>query len=418
MHWDTPGAIYDDFRGGRGGFAPGREGVPSGRFWSGLAAVSGPTLPPPPGGPPPGGQPPVGPPWPGPPGSGPYPQQPYPVPPQWVQPGPPPRGTPRWLLALAFLAVIAVSVAATVWFTHRGSGNQAAGGISSSVATGEVASAGDTGPVGIITEDPTCDRWQTLEHDVASKLAEWNKRDPAVPGSAWTPQQRQMFESAARVLHAQADQSVPLAKETPHRVMRELYEQQIAYSRAYADALSNYMPADEGLALTTNGLAAALTSICAAITNLSAADRAPSVPPIAPPSVIAPTANPSDPARFLTSSSDACAKIQALTDRQAQELELWYRTDPDIPASQRSSADKILWDMAAKVLRLGADKTEKIGRSYSGNAVMEDFLLVAAQYFRAFSNAVPTSTAADAKLYDAAQKAQVSVLMACKALRG
>ena len=37
-----------------------------------------------------------------------------------------------------------------------------------------------------------------------------------------------------------ADQTVQLAKVTPHRVMRELYEQFISYSRAYVDAVPTY----------------------------------------------------------------------------------------------------------------------------------------------------------------------------------
>ena len=37
-----------------------------------------------------------------------------------------------------------------------------------------------------------------------------------------------------------ADQTVNLVKMTPHRVMRELYEQFIAYARAFADAVPTY----------------------------------------------------------------------------------------------------------------------------------------------------------------------------------
>ena len=35
-----------------------------------------------------------------------------------------------------------------------------------------------------------------------------------------------------------------LAKLTPHRVMRELYEQFIAYARAYSDAVPTYTKPD------------------------------------------------------------------------------------------------------------------------------------------------------------------------------
>ena len=45
-----------------------------------------------------------------------------------------------------------------------------------------------------------------------------------------------------------ADQTVALARLTPHRVMRELYEQAIAYWRAYADAIPTYESVDDHLA--------------------------------------------------------------------------------------------------------------------------------------------------------------------------
>jgi hypothetical protein len=256
-----------------------------------------------------------------------------------------------------------------------------------------------------------------MQNEVAAKLKEWNGRDPSIPAAAWTPEQRQMYESAARVLRAQAEQTVPLARDTPHRVMRELFEQQIAYSRAYVDALPNYVPAEDALALVGNDLAAGLMSICGAIKNFAAADRAASVPPVASPTTIAQTGDPGNPNRFLAASSPACPALVSRADQENLELAAWFKTDPDVPAAQRSGADKVLWEMAARVLSRSADKIETIGRS-SGNPTVEDFLVLSAQYYRAFVNAIPSSTGADAKLYDAAQKLQVSVYSACKAAQG
>ena len=120
------------------------------------------TLPPPPGGnpppPPPGGpfQPPVG-------GPGPYPgpgpqQPPWPQQPQQWSAGPPPqkRGNGwKWALgAVALLAVIGVTAAITMSVTGDDGGN----GAPTSPPSGnnsEIASANDTGPATIITEDPT-----------------------------------------------------------------------------------------------------------------------------------------------------------------------------------------------------------------------------------------------------------------------
>lgn len=331
-----------------------------------------------------------------------------------------PPGNRRWLLlALAFLAVIAVSVAATVWFTQRGSGSQGGSGAGGSQASadGEIASAGDTGPVGIITEDPTCERWVDMRDQIAMQLVEWGKRDASIPAAAWTLEQRQTYETAGRVLTAEAEQIVQLARQTPHRVMRELYEQLIAYNRAYADAIATYTQRDDDLVAVSNSVSRTLTDICSAIKNLSAAGRGPSVPTVAPPGVIAPIGDLENPKRFLTSPSDACPAVKALAEKESVQLAAWFKTDPNVPGSQRNPADQVLSDLAMAILGRGAEQAEQIGRS-SGNPVMEDFLVLAAQYYRAFVSAIPTQTGADAVLYDAAQKSRISVVAACDVVDG
>lgn len=386
--------------------------------------MSGPVFPPPPGQPPmppPPGQPPMGAPWPGPHGQ--YPQQP---PGPWPQPTPPagpPGGGRRWvLLALTLVAVIAVTVACTMWLTHRDSGNQAGPASGSPQASGgsngEIASANDTGPVGIITEDPTCEPFLGMQTQVTSQLADWNNRDGSIPSSSWTPAQRQSFETAARVFRAEADQLVPLARDTPHRVTREIYEQIIAYDRAYADAIPEYRPADDDLATARNSLGATQVNVCTAISSFVAANRGPSVPEAAPPTRVATLGDPANPKRFLTSPSEACPKIKALAQRQASLLDQWVSTaNINIPASQRSAADKVTWDTAATVFGRGADDLDQLARS-SGNPVMEDFLILSAQYFRAYVGAIPTYVSSDNQLYEVAQKSRSAVRSACDLVQG
>ncbi|MCB0932068.1 MAG: hypothetical protein KDB71_09250 [Mycobacterium sp.] len=315
--------------------------------------------------------------------------------------------------------MIAVSVAATVWFTQRGSGSQGGSGAGGSQvsADGEIASAGDTGPVGIITEDPTCERLLKMQNQAASQLADWGNRDAAVPASEWTPEQRQMYDTAARILHAEADQLIPLARDTPHRVMRELYEQVIAYDRAYANAIPNYSPSDDDLAVVRNGLGAAQMNICLAIDSYAATNRAPSVQTAAPPTTIAPVGDPGKPQRFLAAPSDACPRLKASVHRQTLELEQWYKTDPNVQPSQRNATDKIVWNIAATVLDHSAGELDEIARS-SGNPAMEDFLVLAAQYFRAYVAAIPSYVPADEHLYEVAQKVDIGVLTACSAVQG
>jgi hypothetical protein len=65
----------------------------------------------------------------------------------------------------------------------------------------------------------------------------------------------------------------------------------------------------------------------------------------------------------------------------------------------------------------GADELEQIARS-SGNPVMEDFLVMAAQYYRAYVGAIPTYNNADNQLYEVAQKSRVAVVSACDLVQG
>ena len=182
-------------------------------------------------GPPPGasGQPGGVPPW--------GPQQPWSAP-----PGPPPRGgRGKWILAgIAALAVIAVTVVITVLVVRPDSGDNSPTPGNNSGS--EIASANDKGPVSIITEDPTCEAWRRVGNGLsaAEQKVNWGDRDPSVPASAWTPEQRTMYETVGNAMRSAADQTVDLVKLTPHRVMRELYEQFIAYARAFADSVPTY----------------------------------------------------------------------------------------------------------------------------------------------------------------------------------
>ena len=191
-----------------------------------------------------------------------FPQGPWPQ-----QPPPPPKGnTTKWLLiAIALLLVVGVSIGATLLFTRDG------GGPSNPPTTGvpsDIASANDTGPVSIITEEPTCKAFNTINNglaDVRVRRMGWPSRAASDPLPNWTPEQRTQVEAVATAMRNAADQTVPLAKQTPHRVVREIYDQFIAYGRAYADSITDYSPADNGLASANVSASCAIIGICNAI---------------------------------------------------------------------------------------------------------------------------------------------------------
>src|SRR3954469_9913841 len=227
------------------------------------------SVPPPPdqgGSPPPtGGQPVGGQQWGPPPGGAPQwgPQQPWGSPPR-----PPPRGggKGKWILGgIAVLAVIAVTVVITVLVVGKDSGNSKTPSPTNANGS-DIASANDKGTATIITEDPTCEPTRPILDTLAGQQAKgWDKRDASIPGAAWTPEVRAQYEVVGQAMRSAADQMVPLVKLTPHRVMRELYEQFIAYSRGYADNISTYTPRDDKLAIVSSTAANAIGYICTAI---------------------------------------------------------------------------------------------------------------------------------------------------------
>jgi hypothetical protein len=118
------------------------------------------------------------------------------------------------------LLVIGLAVTTTLLLT-RGDKHSPTG---LSGAPSDVASARDTGPVSIITVEPTCTAYYSINNAVAAVQSNgWgDERDSLGAAAQWTPDQRTRVEAVAAALKKTADQLVPLAKQTPHRVVREL----------------------------------------------------------------------------------------------------------------------------------------------------------------------------------------------------
>lgn len=369
---------------------------------------------PPPGqwGPPPAG-PPMGPPY----GSPPWgPQQP---------PGPPNRGNGlKWVLgAVVLVVVVAVTVGATLIFTRSDSTDSpttsSTAQPSTSAAASDVASANDVGPVGIITEDPTCAPWGPIGDTLSAEQSKgWENRDPSVPASNWSPEQRAQYEAVGRAMRAAAEQTLPLVKLTPHRVMRELYEQSIAYWRAYADALPGYEPADDNLAIVANSASTSVVWICSAIHFGSAAARAPLVAQAAPPSEVAPVGDPSNPQRFLTAPPQVCGEWASMISQYNSDTETWRNAvDPNLSASEWPPEQLALFSSVVSVMIDNADTIQLLGIR-SENPVFEDFAVLASQYRRAYAQSVPTYTPPDNYLASAAAQLVVTNNQACLAAGG
>jgi hypothetical protein len=279
-----------------------------------------------------------------------------------------------------------------------------------------VASAHDTGPVAVIVEDPTCAAWASINEALAAREAgKVGDRDRSIPASAWTAEQRDLYQDAAQAMRSAAAQTVGLAQLTPHRVMRDLYEQFIAYANAYAASIPTYSPADNNLAGTADSVSSALASVCGAISEGSAAARGPLVTAQASLPQVLPPDNPADPHRFLSGPNPVCVDWKSMLDRFSARTAAWQQVDPNIPAYAWTAQQAAVNHAVVPVMSSYADELEELGRR-SGNPTWQDFATLAAQYRRAFVTAVPTYTAADNNLANAATYASTAVLGACAAM--
>lgn len=339
------------------------------------------------------------------------PQQP------WPNPLPPKKsGVSKWVLgAVALVAVIAVTAVVAVSCTK--SSNSGGGGTPTPNNSG-IASADDTGPVGIITEDPTCAPWGPVATTLTNvEQKGWDKRDVSIPANSWTPELRSQYMTVAGALRNAADQSVTLAKLTPHRVMRELYEQFIAYSRAFADRIPTYTLTDESLNGAASSITFIINNICRAISSGSAAARAPLVPAATKPTHTSSVGNIANPTQFMQAANHGCTEwIRVMVETNTNPMYMdWLQEDTSIPASSWDEKYKAENLAVVPILNHFADGLEEVGRQ-SSNQTLEDFGVLAAQYFRAYVAGIPTYSPADGYLNDTAAYVPVAVKAACTAV--
>jgi hypothetical protein len=315
---------------------------------------------------------------------------------------------------LAVLVVIALSVTVTVLVLRPDSG----GSVSPTPPTGEseFASAGDDGPVNIIAEDPTCAAWGKVAREYSDEVMSvgWANHDVSVPATAWTPEQRKMYETVGDVMTRAAGQTVGLAKQTPHRVMRELYEQFIAYAHAFDKRISTYVAEDNNLAVTTDALMIGAADICSAIDYRSAPTIAPLISDPAQPSRVSSPGDLAEPVRFLADSNPICADWASLVKKYSADTATWRALDRKTPATEWTPDEKSANDAVASVMSANADQLEQLGRQ-SDNPTLEDIAVLAAQYQRGFVAALPNYTPTDNFLAESATHLIRTIDWACKA---
>ncbi len=323
-----------------------------------------------------------------------------------------------WVLGgLVVLVVIVLTVAATLFVTGRQSDEAGPGPTkptpTTAVDTSEIASADDDGPVEIITEDPTCAGWTSISNRLAEQASRgWDARDESLPISDWSPEQREGHQVMVEEMRKAADQSIALARQTPHRVVRELYEQSIAYWRSYASKTGTYTPVDDHLARVATATSNALTWICSAIDSGSASARAAFVVPSPAPKRLPQPTDPNDAPRFLLEPLPVCSEWAEAVDSFGTATAAWFSTDPNIPATQWTPDRQAIYADMSLVMQKNADELQRLGMK-SKNVVFDDFAALAAQYRRAYVQSFSTYVPADTYLSNAATELSAAINQAC-----
>lgn len=353
-------------------------------------------------------------------------------PPEWGPKDRPARqrtqtGHAKWTMRLVALgAVVAVTVTAIFLFK----GNDAASNASNQASAptsgpppatpdtpdpGTIASADDVGPVSIITSDVTCQGFDDIQNVLgAAQSHGWNDRDASVPGSAWTPDQRKQYEAVGKAITDTVDAAVTLAKKTPRRVMRELYETYVAYGRAYADSLAQYQPVDDFLAHTSMAAFQSISQICTSADSGGAQARASSVSAADPPTDAPAVGDPASPDRFLPQAGPTCGRWVPAAAALQTATQTWAASNHDIPASNWTPDERATQTAMGPLLTNAANTVEAAGRG-SGYGEFEDFATLAALYYRAYALAIANYTPHDYNLALAGLQLDLLIASACRA---
>lgn len=320
---------------------------------------------------------------------------------------------------LAVLAVVVVTVVTTLLLTHEGTGLSAPStrtAQSPPTDSPGIASVDGVQPLGVITYEPTCTTWIPINDSLAAAQQNgWQNRDPSVPASVWSPQQRNDYAAVAKAFHGAADRAIALANQTPHRAVRNIYEQFAAYAQAYARSIPLYEPTDDHLARATIGASLAINSICNAIEYGSASARAPLAKPTAPAVSEAPPSSGNNPDRFITAWTSACSDWVSLVHTYSADIADWQSSDPKISAPQWDARQKAINASAIPVMESFAETATEISVS-NNNSALRDMAVLAAQYRRTFAASIPTYTSADNYLNEAATGLTGAIYEACKAV--
>ncbi|MBU9766410.1 hypothetical protein FR943_21515 [Mycobacterium sp. TNTM28] len=322
-----------------------------------------------------------------------------------------------WVLgATSVVLAIALAVVAGLHFAQPREAGDSVRAAAATSPEARWASAGDTAAVSIVTEDPTCGEWTRISAslvEVQNRVL-WFDRDGSIAAVEWSPEQAAMYSTVATAMGSVVVQTSRLARQTPHRVMREAYGQLVAYAQELINRIPQYQPADIDVARTADAMVGAVSSICAAASG-SAPARAP-----LPPAALPPTAPPPAPAAIdrrtmMADNPSICAEWLPMSANHRYSVADHTDADWQTPAVDWTFYQQSAGAAVGSLDTEFADESEQLSRR-SNNPVVEDLVVLAAQYLRAHALALPTYAPADRALADVAGYLTKAIDSACAAV--
>ncbi|AKS36152.1 hypothetical protein AFA91_07225 [Mycolicibacterium goodii] len=332
----------------------------------------------------------------------------------------PPQGPQRgngwkWTLGVIILIAVVGVTAATTLFAASDSKE---GGTPSPTKARPLAS-GSAGagaaPVSVITNDSSCAaQYPIMTTWIRASNNGWGQRDPSLPASSWSSDVRSQHEEVAEALQNAADQIIPVARLTQHRVMRELYEQFVAYSRAYVASIASYTPPADQFVRVAIAATETIGNICSAIEFGSAASRGALVTPLPSPDHVSSMVNANDPQRFMITPDPVCKEWRRVMDQFKSDTTAWVQTDPNIPGTEWSADQRAINDAVAPVMRRFSNQLLTLAER-TANPTLRDFAEIFVQYRNAYVGALSSYLPADQYLALASIRAAGVVNSACEA---
>ncbi|MUL85144.1 MULTISPECIES: hypothetical protein [unclassified Mycolicibacterium] len=323
-----------------------------------------------------------------------------------------------WLLgATSVVVAIVLAVVASMLFSRQRDAGDTIREAAAITPDTRWASAGDMGAVSLVTDDPTCAEWTRISAalvDLQNRVL-WFDRDGSIPAVEWSPEQAAMYTAVARAMGSVAVQTSGLVRATPHRVMREVYEQLIAYAQELINRIPQYQAADIEVTRTADALVGAASSICGAAISGSAQARAPLTAAALPPSNPLPASIGLNRRTLMADNPSICAEWAPMSTNYRSSMADWSDADWQAPAVDWTYDQQSAGDATASLNTGFADGSEQLSRR-SNNPIAEDFAVLSAQYLRAHALALPTYVPADRGLADAAANLTKVVDHACAAV--